>query len=295
MSSCCLRPLNKQPSTNYVRDAQVLLSPYVKEMTDDDKTLEALFTGMKETVANPGLPEICKTDPLIREFAKSLLCRLGPSDDQRIKDLDNIRTKVRTVGRLLSQLNENRTEALPLEKFISGTHFTYVVNATKALALKTNSPQIALVLGHYMKHSALLKISLGIQNAFVEMQNEGRDFQILYQAHWNNQVSCVAKRRQRLRTLNKPAEIPVTDDLVTLKNWLQKELTECLTVQTPDKETWKRIAQMALVRIALFNKRRISEVQDIRVSDFLDADSNDEIDGEIFNSLDMPEKILSKR
>lgn len=47
--------------------------------------------------------------------------------------------------------------------------------------------------------------------------------------------------------------------------------------------------------IAMFNKRRIAEVLEMKVSDFLQVEQNDELDSEIYNSLDMSEKILSNR
>ena len=60
---------------------------------------------MPETQANLGVQNICQNDPLIREFARSILNRLGEEHEQRLKDIDNIRTKVRTLGRLLKELN----------------------------------------------------------------------------------------------------------------------------------------------------------------------------------------------
>ena len=55
-------------------------------------------------------------------------------------------------------------------------------------------------------------------NGSLTEQNEGRDFQFLYQAFCNNIVSCVAKRRQNLRQINKPAVTPVTTDLIDFKS-----------------------------------------------------------------------------
>ncbi|XP_053382449.1 uncharacterized protein LOC128549548 [Mercenaria mercenaria] len=49
-----------------------------------------------------------------------------------------------------------------------------------------------------------------------------------------------------------------------------------------------------MVRIILVNKRRIAEVAELKVSDFLQTQRNDEMDTEIFNALNVPEKIISK-
>ena len=217
INSCLLKPKEKQPSANYVRDAKVMLTPFLPDVTEEDAQLESFFNGMKETTANPGIPCICKNDLLIKEFSKSMLLRLGEKSEQRIKDIDNVRTKVRTVGRLLKELNETKEAALPLSDYITGRNFGLVTNATKSLALKSDSPQVALTLGHYIKHVALLKISVGIQEDNSDYIKEGRNFQELYQCHWNSRVSSVAKRRQQLRHINKESKLPLTKDLIALK------------------------------------------------------------------------------
>ena len=171
---------------------------------------------MKETAANPGFKK-CDNDVLIREFTLSMVGRLE-DDEQRIKDIDNVRTKVRTVDRLLKQLQHDNQTCDPLSTFICGQRYKKVCEATKRLALHTtDSPQIAFVLGNYIKHLALLKISMGICNGDADEQSEGRDFQFLFQAHLTDQVSCVAKRRQRLRKLSKSEKLPDTEDLVMLR------------------------------------------------------------------------------
>ena len=295
INSCLLKPKEKQPSANYVRDAKVMLTPFLPDVTEEDAQLESFFNGMKETTANPGIPCICKNDLLIKEFSKSMLLRLGEKSEQRIKDIDNVRTKVRTVGRLLKELNETKEAALPLSDYITGRNFGLVTNATKSLALKSDSPQVALTLGHYIKHVALLKISVGIQEDNSDYIKEGRNFQELYQCHWNSRVSSVAKRRQQLRHINKESKLPLTKDLIALKKWTQNELKRSIKNNSPDESLLTRIARLCIVRIAMFNKRRIAEVSEMTVSDFVSVEENDEIDSEIYNSLDMSEKILSKR
>ena len=72
-----------------------------------------------------------------------------------------------------------------ISDFIKGTAFKKVVSATKYLALACDSPQLALTLGHYVKQIAFLKVRCGIITGSSECQQEGKDFQYLYEAHWN--------------------------------------------------------------------------------------------------------------
>ncbi|KAH3807280.1 hypothetical protein DPMN_135615 [Dreissena polymorpha] len=73
---------------------------------------------MKETKENPGLKKVCQEDELIRQFGLYHLGRLGPLEEQRLKDQDNVRTKMRSLARLLVRLNGEELFSYPLSHFI---------------------------------------------------------------------------------------------------------------------------------------------------------------------------------
>jgi hypothetical protein len=75
ISTCFLKPNEKASSGNYCRNAKVLLSPFLKPLTEEESNLETFFNGMKETNENPDIPSFGRKDPLIGEFAKSTLQR----------------------------------------------------------------------------------------------------------------------------------------------------------------------------------------------------------------------------
>lgn len=86
-----------------------MLQPFMKcDREEPDCRLNELIINMKETKRNPGLKDLCLSDKLIREFGFSLLEKLGTTDEQRKNDCDNIRTKLRSVARLLKKLNEKK-------------------------------------------------------------------------------------------------------------------------------------------------------------------------------------------
>ena len=82
-------------------------------------------------------------------------------------------------------------------------------------------------------------------------------------------MACVANRTQRLRALNKPIEIPSTEDLVKLINYVdeQMQLQEKKN-KKPSYDKYLRMAYLLIVRITIFNKRRISEVNELPIADF---------------------------
>jgi hypothetical protein len=104
------------------------MSPFMPSPAcEEDAEVDDLMDRMKETTSNSGIREICKADPLIREFGRSLVGRLGTNIEQDGKDNDNIRSKLRHVGRLLKCLNESEAEPKELSFYLSGTHFKKVV------------------------------------------------------------------------------------------------------------------------------------------------------------------------
>lgn len=280
--------------TNLLREGRSLISPFLQANQAENTDLAKLFGGMKETKANPGLREVCENDPLIQEFAKSQLNRLGTEEEQRRSDLDNIRCKVRTVGRLLQKLNENCVAPMELLSFLNGRKFNDVVTASKSLALATDSPKLALNLGHYIKKCVLLKISMGIQQEVECWQKEGKDFQYLFDAHWTNNVSSVAEKRMRLRKLNKPVVLPLQEDMVALTQWVEQKITDCVKTVSPTRREWTFLAQLILVRIVSFNKRRIAEVEELTIEDFTNRRQKGDT-ADIAQFLDVSELALAQR
>ena len=109
ISTCKLKPTT-HPESNLKINAKMLLAPFLDHLNDDEEEAEIdeIFDGMKETRDNPGLKNICEDDQLIREFTRTLLDKIGSQEEQRKKDKDNIRAKVRTVARIVKKLNETK-------------------------------------------------------------------------------------------------------------------------------------------------------------------------------------------
>ncbi|KAJ8320563.1 hypothetical protein KUTeg_002150 [Tegillarca granosa] len=293
VKNCAFRPAVMEAEKNYVRNGRMMIEPFITTVTSD---FEIVLNKMKETTQCPGVKEICSGDHLIKQFGQALYDKLGTVSEQRISDPDNIRTKMRAVGRLLSKMNENKPQPLPLSSYITGKGFLTVVNSVKELSIEADAPSLAIRLGNYLKQIALIKNSLGIMSEDDLMKKEASDFKDLFDAHWNSKVSSVANRRQKLRSLNKKIEIPSTSDLMKLKDFLISNINECLKNTKPTYDEWVWMAQLLIVRIVLFNKRRINEVAELKISDYEErvSDTNFEI-SEVLDSLDVSERALAKR
>lgn len=62
-----------------------------------------------------------------------MLVRLGEENEQRLKDIDNVRTKIRTMGHLLKELRTLDGEDKTLNDFIKGSEFKKILEATKSV------------------------------------------------------------------------------------------------------------------------------------------------------------------
>ncbi|KAL4222344.1 hypothetical protein ACF0H5_018382 [Mactra antiquata] len=174
---------------------------------------------MKETKENSGLKKICQEDELIRQFGLYHLGRLGPTEEQRLKDQDNIRTKMRTLARLLVRLNEEELFSHPLSHFICPKKIDLVAKTAKELYQDSGSSQLGISLGHYTKQVSLLKSSLCLRRQDYGRKQDAKEFSEMFDAEWKGKVSSVANRSKRLKAMNK-SELPSAEDLVTLKRFL---------------------------------------------------------------------------
>ena len=148
---------------NYKESGRALLVKFlnIPEVKLSNTPYGNLLSTMVDTKHNPGIKEICMKDPLIKLFAESLLDRFGPKGEQRVNDMGHIRGKIRCIARLVKTLNSNDGDKSKhdLEHYICGRRFKQVTDAVKQLTMESNSPAVAISLGHILKRITLLKIS----------------------------------------------------------------------------------------------------------------------------------------
>ena len=133
-----------------------------------------------------------------------------------------------------------------------------------------------------------------MRNKDTILKTEAEDFDIDYTAHWNNYVSAAALRRQKLLSLNKPIELPITSDLVTLKEFLDGKIDAFLSTAKPTFHQRTLAAKALLVRLIVLNKRRISEVEELKITDITESQHSEEPD-DVMMHLNISEQALAKR
>jgi hypothetical protein len=92
--------------------------------------------------------------------------------------------------------------------------------------------------------------------------------------------------------------IPLTDDLKTFRNFLIRGIREkSERVRKSCKASdWIELAKMVMTRLILFNKRRRTEVREMRVDEYLARPKwNEEQGGEMMQALSPVNQQLAKR
>lgn len=233
-----------------------------------------------------GVVEVIRNDPLIRTFGRHQLERLGDAD-VRYSDLNNIRSKLRSIAKLYICLKE----VLPNKKGMSSMidpscYESFVQTVRKSMS---KSKQLAFTLGIYIKQLTLLKIAEAIKESNRREKENAEEFLQVYSATWNSRVSSAVAKQQRLATLSRVPELPLEEDLVILNKFIEEEIGKT--------EDIVRLKKLVLSSLILFNKRRPMEVHDMTIADFQRANNsiNDPHDKAIVGKLTATERAIANR
>ena len=85
----------------------------------------------------------------------------------------------------------------------------------------------------------------------------------------------------------------LTSDLVKFKEFLDVEIETFLEISKPTRKEWIAAAQSLLARLVIFNKRRISEVEELKANEIVEVEQAGS--DEIISNLDVTERALAKR
>lgn len=241
-------------------------------------------------------------DPLIIQFGLVLIKQLGPRRtnyvSQRMRQLARLKTK---VNALLNVEND-------LHCYITPKYFDTVVKAVQDLAgyhqneqkiYVFSTPSLALNLGHSLVKIAEIRRGNAIRQMNDLMKKECDGYLEIHSSDWAPAVSSVALATLQTNKFNKPLALPITSDLVLLKNHLDeqiREMTVDLEKQRDNVTFWKKLAGAAMTRIILFNKRRSSEVSKLLCTSYVNRQNwSATMNQEIASGLKPMERILLKR
>ena len=237
----------------------------------------------------------CKTDDTILLFGEFLCAKLGSEN----KDVQNIRNRIRELGRLLEVLRKKNPEA-KLKDFIEPRRFSELTTAVREMcgfsseSHKYATPSLALKIGQSMKVCAEQILAQQIESGHETSLT--RQFIELYNLQWTKQISRHALTTLQEAKWNRKETMPIAADIQLVHSYLDRE-TEIKVAELtnhPTPATHKAVAELILARVIMFNRRRQGEASAMTVDAYQKAASSDgQNHPEITSSLSSFEQHLA--
>ena len=241
-------------------------------------------------------------DDLILSFGCVLLKKLGPGRGR------DITQRMRQLSRLLIMLNTRQVDGtLSLNDYVTAAHFDDVVKATEELCglyiskegrRIFDKPSLALRLGHLLHKICDVKLGMAIRKTDDIAKQESEDFRALHKAEWTDSISSNALNSLKRRKDHEVCLLPLTEDLVMVRKYIMEEISSLVPfVMTDHKYTsWRKLSQLIMTRLILFNKRRGGEVSRLLLKTYTERPNwKLSANSEVVASLKPLEKELLQR
>lgn len=215
---------------------------------------------------------IVRNDPLILMYGMKLYQTHSKHPHQH----QYVKQKLRELGRLLQAAREENSSIKRMEDCIDSVNFKSVVNAAKHISgydettKDFKTPSLAVHLGTSLKVCAGCVLSSALQTKDNLKEKEANRFIKLCTLNWASEISGQATRSLDDSKYNKPKRIPVANDIKCLNEYLKHEaqrLTDDLREMKSDK-TWRQLAEVTLVQVTLFNRKRSGEMSRMKLSEY---------------------------
>jgi len=113
----------------------------------------------------------------------------------------------------------------------------------------------------FVRHMTMVKSGQAVRSKDDEQLKEASDFRKLLDSECTYRVNCFAVNQLNVHKRLHLHPIPLTEDLLAVRNYVSKAMVECQSQLTrnPHTATWTRLAKLTMTRLIMFNKRRVSE------------------------------------
>lgn len=249
-----------------------------KKIRDDDRGLAA------------------KADPLIKTFGLELMDDLGEYDDPA----DEIRNKMRELGRLVLALKGINKDITCLEDALTPDFFEDVIEATRQAAEYDNAtrtfkvPSLAKRIGESLQKCVIILKKRAIVEKNEDLRKNLEDFLALHAIDWSKKINRKAHLNLQEIRYNKPTQLPDKEDAVKLVDFIKSE-TEKTFNQLKDDPTnavlYSKLTKLILASVIIFNRKRPGDVSKLKVALYTKENSH-QTHLDIYESLDDTQKKL---
>jgi hypothetical protein len=274
----------------------------LKEMCLKDCGADLQFkTDVLASFRDDAVSRCIKKDQLILVYGRQLYIKLG-----RYRT-EEIRLRMRLLGRFVIAMNEDRKSKISLSECIDSKFFDDVLATAQALGgvhddesgrQTLKHPSNSKNLGHCLIKCARLKKRDAVINRDKISEEEVDRFFTLFKSDWNDVISSKACTALKLKRLQGPEPLPTVEDLMKLKDYVDDSLSS--GVKKLDEQysynEYRKVLEHTMASIILFNKRRGGEASKLLLSSYLNkSDWKKNTMGELYDSLTVVEKELMNR
>lgn len=253
---------------------------------------------------------IALEDFLIIHYGEDLLKK-----SKHKRSLYHISNKLRECGKFLIQMR-NLSSYSDMLSTLRAESFDDVIEATKKMARydPTNrsfgAASLALHFGTTLKNLADLamklifqkKISLPSQNIDRKLTDLKR-FKKVIECQWTTELGSLALKDLNEKASTKPKLLPVTEDIIKLKKYLEKIAEEAymqlkqLKKSKRAKDPYRILAEAVLILAMLHNRKRVGDIQYLELNAYMEQIHNavnPSVQMELASSLTKNETFLTQ-
>ncbi|KAG5863208.1 hypothetical protein JTB14_038451 [Gonioctena quinquepunctata] len=243
-----------------------------------------------------------KNDPVICQYAEDYLRK-----HRRPHIKNAVSNKIRELGRLLIPLQDiyGFNTLLDAMKTI---HYEKVVHAAQIISgydvtLKTfQSPSLAMHLRTILLSACLAAKTLLLKNDpvlpvtdYTEALKNVKNFRLLVDERWKFDMSSLALKDLNEKYGKKTHSLPITSDVIKFREYavnIAEKSVDVLKRNVNDLISFKTLTETILVLTVLLNRKRIGDVQYIKLDSYIDSSTTRDQE-ECINVLTESEKLLS--
>jgi len=267
----------------------------IKEQGAELRANESGLIELMETMRDDDVKNVVLTDNLIRRYAGLQMDALRKKDDRKLTELGEVSTKVRLLGRLLIAAREKMPN-ISLDELTLPDKFDLLISSARVITKPFYT--VSRKLGFALRDIARTKQGQGLRENDENAATTAKHFLLLLDGEWSFRLNSLTGKKWRAWKRTRPKTIPLTEDLVKLRNYVLNEMKkafEQLRV-TKDVDDWVTLAKLTIVRLLTFNKRRTAEVTSLKVVEYLKRPKwHKDVRGELAHVLTPQEQSVAQR
>ncbi|XP_077094610.1 uncharacterized protein LOC143746582 isoform X1 [Siphateles boraxobius] len=239
-----------------------------------------------------------RSDEMICAYGDALFAKKGREESQH----RYIAQKLRELGRFMLAAKEIDKHAKTLKDVCDPAKFRLAIEAARHVSNydvnknEYGKPSTAVKIGFSLKGATEAWIGHCLMDSDVKTEKKAKKFKELLENSWSIHVSTNAHSSLEQRRWGKEDTVPLTEDVITLQNYLRKvedeakaELTERVSATA-----YRKLSESLLAQIIVFNKKREGEASRLTLETYLKADTGP-VNKDIYETLSPVEKQMSHR